>query len=1229
MAELTRSESEIFRAAVELPVEQRPAFLAEACGEDYRLRNEVESLLKAHVLEDSFLQAPALAVTVNHALSERPGSIVGRYKLREQIGEGGFGVVYVAEQEQPVRRKVALKVIKPGMDSKDVIARFEAERQALALMDHPNVARVLDAGTTESGRPYFVMELVQGVTITEFCDRNSLPTRDRLLLFADVCRAVQHAHQKGIIHRDLKPSNIMVTLHDGIPVAKVIDFGVSKALSQQLTEKSIYTAYGQMIGTPQYMSPEQAEMSGLGIDTRSDIFSLGVLLYELLTGQTPLDVKRLRESAYAEILRIIREEEPPRPSLKISTLGEQAAVIARQRHTDPEQLRRDLSGELDWIVMKCLEKDRSRRYETAIGLARDVERYLQDEPVEACPPSSLYRLKKFARKHRGMIATASAFVALLLVGGVVSGWLAVRERQASEVARAERATAIKSLAEEHRQRDLANQRAAEAQAAREELRETLYAAEMNLVDSAFKNKRYLRAVQLLEQQRPAAGQRDLRGFEWHFWRRHLHGGRLETVQLPPQAALDPQRFFVQGLFSLSQDASRLAAILRPDGESTNRLFTVFDSITGREIFAPRSALQDNSNRLDSDWIRLVISGDGSRVAIRTGNSSSETGYLPRISVYDALSGKEIRHFEELGIGDQFVLSTDGDRLAAACIDLDDNPESVYLERQASVKIWNTSTGELIQTLPLAPWRFQSSTILWSPDGSRLLRSAATAEAESQRESFQQYFQILDVNTGEEIWRRDFSGLSRHLTPWDWSPDGTMLAVAEQNPPAKPRVQLWDSQTGASVAVLDRETATQISAETLTISPDNQYLAAVEGFNNISVWKLPKFAAAAGAQPLHIAEPIRTLGSVQKICAIGFTDNSQELKVVDGGGSITSWDIAVPVSHSLGPDLFRRARVAAFSPDASKVAFFTSSTSEGKMVQTCHLWDLVQNRELLKLDSISSPRPDFSHDGRRVAITQRADLASDDRMVIFDTETGGRVAEIPIPPIIPSSRTFVIDQDIRADGERVAALLSDPTSDTRPRLNAWDVASAKLLYSVEFKTGDPRGLNFSRDGASIIVGAASPSTIVCYDAATGSHQESRPLPTSSIPLFVDPENQLVGASHRSDFVLCDLVTGGELLRLPGYEDVGPMSFVISPDGSRFALGRSSVVGEGEITLWSRKSGRQLMSIQRSRGVDAMCFSPDGHRLFATFGRGLAPRGDDGQLKPIEVFDATPLEDEQSN
>ncbi|HEV8072203.1 MAG TPA: serine/threonine-protein kinase [Planctomycetaceae bacterium] len=352
------------------------------------------------------------------------GAVIGPYKLIEQIGQGGFGLVFLAEQQKPVRRRVAVKVIKPGMDSHDVIARFEAERQAVALMDHPNIARVFDAGTTDSGRPYFVMEFVRGVAITEFCDQNHLTPRERLELFVSVCQAVQHAHQKGIIHRDIKPSNVLVMLQDGKPVPKVIDFGVAKALHQQLTDKTVYTRFAQMIGTPLYMSPEQAQLSGIDIDTRSDIYSLGVLLYELLTGTTPFDRKRLAGAAYDEVIRIIRDEEPPRPSTRLGQSIDSLQAIAAQRRTEPARLSRMFRGDLDWITMKALEKDRARRYETANGLARDIERYLNDEVVEARPPSAGYRIKKFARRHRGQVVGGS--VIFLALAGALAAVVAVQ-----------------------------------------------------------------------------------------------------------------------------------------------------------------------------------------------------------------------------------------------------------------------------------------------------------------------------------------------------------------------------------------------------------------------------------------------------------------------------------------------------------------------------------------------------------------------------------------------------------------------------------------------------------------------------------------------------------------------------------------------------------------------------------------------------------------------------------
>jgi len=347
-----------------------------------------------------------------------PGDRVGNYVIREQIGEGGFAIVYAAEQEKPVRRKVALKIIKLGMDTKQVIARFEAERQALAMMDHPNVAKVFDAGSTDAGRPFFVMEHVAGESITEYCDKQRLTIEDRLGLLAQVCEGVQHAHQKGIIHRDIKPSNVLVTVKEGKPQVKVIDFGVAKAITQRLTEKTIYTEQGQLIGTPEYMSPEQAEMTTADIDTRSDIYSLGVLLYELLTGSLPFDPTTLRQAAFGEIQRIIREDEPPKPSTRLSSLGDDSATSAKRRRVDPKTLAREVRGDLDWIVMKALEKDRGRRYETASDLARDIQRHLVHEPVWAGPPSSAYRVRKFVRRNRVAVASTTVVAFALLAGGV-------------------------------------------------------------------------------------------------------------------------------------------------------------------------------------------------------------------------------------------------------------------------------------------------------------------------------------------------------------------------------------------------------------------------------------------------------------------------------------------------------------------------------------------------------------------------------------------------------------------------------------------------------------------------------------------------------------------------------------------------------------------------------------------------------------------------------------------
>jgi eukaryotic-like serine/threonine-protein kinase len=435
MIEPSNSEVTVFSAARRLPVRERAAYLDEACAGDAVLRQRVEELLQVGDEAGAFLNnmAPGVGGTVRipGIPAEKAGDHIGRYKLLQQIGEGGCGMVYMAEQEEPVRRRVALKVIKLGMDTKSVIARFEAERQALALMDHPNIAKVLDAGATDTGRPYFVMELVRGIKITDYCDENNLNTPTRLQLFIQVCQAIQHAHQKGVIHRDIKPSNILVTVNDGVPVPKVIDFGIAKATQGRLTDKTLFTAFEQFIGTPAYMSPEQAVMTSLDIDTRSDIYSLGVLLYELLTGQTPFNAQALLQSGLDAMRRTIREVEPPKPSARLSTmLDAERASTASQRQTEPPKLIHLLKGDLDWIVMKCLEKDRGRRYETASGLTADIQRHLNTEPIVARPPTGLYRLQKSVRRNKGAFAAATVIALVLLIGVVVSTWQAVRATRA-------------------------------------------------------------------------------------------------------------------------------------------------------------------------------------------------------------------------------------------------------------------------------------------------------------------------------------------------------------------------------------------------------------------------------------------------------------------------------------------------------------------------------------------------------------------------------------------------------------------------------------------------------------------------------------------------------------------------------------------------------------------------------------------------------------------------------
>ena len=643
-------EEALFTLAVAKAGAERAAFLDRECAGDPALRQSIEALLAAHEDPDSFLDAQAApgvpTIKLNPAADPKDdvGQTIGRYKLLEKVGEGGCGVVYVAEQTEPVRRRVALKVIKLGMDTKAVVARFEAERQALAMMDHPNIAKVLDAGATEAGRLYFVMELVRGIRITDYCDQNHLSTPERLDLFIKVCQAIQHAHQKGIIHRDIKPSNILVTLHDGVPVPKVIDFGIAKATEGRLTDATVYTQLHQFIGTPAYMSPEQAEMSGLDIDTRSDIYSLGVLLYELLTGRTPFDAQELVKAGLEAIRRTIREVEPPRPSTRLSTLqGEALTATAKQHGTEGVHLLKLIRGDLDWIVMKCLEKDRTRRYDTANGLAMDLKRHLSYEPVVARPPSKLYEFQKTVRRHKVGFAATAAIIAALAIGVLVSTretFAARRAQRETEAARAgeqrQRLEAQKKQAEAEAERQRADAQARKAAESQQQARRLLYASDMNLAQQSLKQNNLGRARRLLDRHRPQPGEPDLRGWEWRYLWQLTRSAALVTLTNRPTRGLS---------VSFSPDGSRLAVGWQ-DG---------------------RVDLWDVSGRR---WIRTLTDGQdlppGHVAFSPIRNLLATTSETNAVSLYDLDSGRESILWRAPGQGQwevrDLAFSQDGSRV---------------------------------------------------------------------------------------------------------------------------------------------------------------------------------------------------------------------------------------------------------------------------------------------------------------------------------------------------------------------------------------------------------------------------------------------------------------------------------------------------------------------------------------------------------------------------------------
>jgi WD40 repeat protein/serine/threonine protein kinase len=1140
------TERDIFLAALDIncPTD-RAAYLTQACADNPALRERLDAMLAFHNREDSFLRESCVTTCpqpYNGTIAEDEGTLIGRYKLLEKIGEGGFAIVFMAEQTEPVRRRVALKVIKPGMDSKQVIGRFEAERQALALMDHPNIAKVFDGGVTDSGRPYFVMELVNGVPLTDYCDTFKLDTNLRLAIFVQICHAVQHAHQKGVIHRDLKPSNVLITLHDDTPVPKVIDFGISKATQQRLTERTVFTRFRHFIGTPAYMSPEQATFSGLDIDTRSDVYSLGVLLYELLTGVTPFDKQKLCDMAYDELCRIIRDDQPPAPSTRISTLGEQIKLVAQNRRTDPRELQHTVHGELDWIVMKALEKERSRRYDTASAMADDIERFLHHEPVVAGPPSTMYRLRKAVERNRGKVFAAAAVSLALLLGIVVSsaGLL-------SAVSARNEALEAKTAADDARYDEAAARHTAQQEVKRKQL--LLYVADTSNAKQAWDAGNVDYAVALLKRHIPKPGATDLRTFAWYHMWDQCHQYEASRAHDAPLHAL---AYSPDGQVLATAGEGGLVAFLNP--VTRERLFSLPVDI--------RTAMS------------LQFSPDGNTLAIGGG-----TGEPPRPGSVEIWDWKRRTRLRTLQPGNSQVAcvtyTADGQRLACS------NYGGV-------IQIWDLTGADVKPQITIQQPDKLTYSIQFSPDGQTL---AAGSWSEGAR-----FVRFWDIRTAEETQTVELNGNVRGLA---YSPDGTFVAAGTMI--EKGSVNVIDIASGG-VRTLPSE---DCLVEMLVFSPDGQKLIVGNWKGSIQIFDLPsgdlaatlkghssvvtglslspdgktlascshdrtiKFWDFAAARPPET----RTIGHNRDAPWMKFSHDSKLLatsnfRMSSEGpvGSVRLWDVAsgklLATCRQQGPGV---ARCIAFSRAGDLLAWADGDRGTGGAeADTIVVRKLATGRHQVLAGFGARPL--------------QMNFSSDSRLL---TAIGYRPSSTQPSEHALSSTTWNLDTGERLNQEELASLELSPAAQRAP---PGFPRFRHAHWGPEFYT------RLSHNGGMFARGDGS--FVRLWNLATADVRvlEGRHSEFVFYVAFSFTDEFLATCSQDKSICLWNTKTGDLVQTLVGR--TWPITLAFAPDGKTLASGDL----DGKVTLWDLRTFTEILTLDAEADVvNGLAFAPDGQAL----------------------------------